>query len=249
MIRQLEPSRGWFVSRGQRVGRPRGVPTSVRLMGMGDVALPAVQPTWGMGPGSWLAHRPAPKVGYDSYFGGLGYLAGWWDLVSGKSDYWYQNLDRVQNSLAVAMAQVEAVPAKLWRSVWEKKGLPQYADRDAVKDNLLYNFQSILVTTKRVPSDEMIATAEAKVQDTEWMLSEVARLAPEVTAEMEIQKARVAAALSNSTLQSPTTVGREVFMEKLEERAKLFTGGFGVVIGIAAVAIAAWFLLPKLLKK
>ncbi|MHC4718537.1 MAG: hypothetical protein ACYS5V_16325, partial [Planctomycetota bacterium] len=109
MIQQLAP-RSWFLSRGQKVGRPAGVATSVRLMGLGDVALPAVSPTWGMGPGAWMAHLPEPSTGYDSYFGALG---GWWDLVSGKSDYWYQNLDRVQNSIAVAMAQVEAVPSKL----------------------------------------------------------------------------------------------------------------------------------------
>lgn len=258
MIQQLAP-RSWFLSRGQKVGRPRGVATSVRLMGLGDVPavrvtsgaaglsgpLPAVSPTWGMGPGAWMAHLPEPSTGYDSYFGALG---GWWDLVSGKSDYWYQNLDRVQNSIAVAMAQVEAVPAALWKTVWERKGMPQYADRDAVKDNLLYNFQSILVTTKRVPTDESISTAEAKVQDTEWMLSEVARLAPEITAEMEIQKARLEAALSNSKLESPTTVGREVFMEQLDKRAKLFTGGLGLGIGLALVAVAAIFILPKFMK-
>jgi hypothetical protein len=245
MIRQLEPGRGWFTARGQKIGRPSGVATSVRIQGLGDIPLVTAGPTWGMGPGSWLAYRPPPTTGYDAYFGALG---GWWDLVSGKSDYWYQNLDRVQNEIAIAMAQVEAVPAALWKTVWEKKGLPQYADRDAVKDNLLYNFQSILVTTKRVPTDESISTAEAKVQDTEWMLSEVARLAPEVKAEMEIQQARVAAALSNSKLESPTTVGREVFMDKLEKRAKLFTAGFGAVAGIALVAVAAIFILPRFMK-
>jgi hypothetical protein len=182
---------------------------------------------------------------------GLGFIAptammtSWVRDMMGRPQSWYDRLNDVQNRLAIVIAQVEACPANLWRAVWEKKGMGQYADRDTVKDNLLYNFQYILVTPNKTPSDSAIATAEAKVEDAQWMINEFKRLVPEVRAEIEIQRARVAAAMKATELHSPREVGVEAFKQEVVERAKALKRGFEVPLVAIAVILGALVFLRR----
>lgn len=185
--------------------------------------------------------------GFDSHRRFQG-LDGWISDLFGKSQAWYDRVGRIQKDLAVLLAEINGFGKDIWdtilRAVAQATNEGRFIDAperfigfDYATEDIIAQAKKMITTEHHLPSDEEISTAESRIWLYRKMVDFAKRMAPEALAIVEAERARVEEGLARFRLLSPAEVGEKVFLETVEERAKVMgVAGFGM--GFVAVAIA-----------
>ena len=178
------------------------------------------------------------------------WVGGVWDLLTGKSQAWYDRLDADQKALAVRMAEVAAIGEAPWNAVRDAffantqgpdLDFLSFSDVTVGIDGLL---KGLIVTKSHVPSDFEITNSESWNAQYGRYVDYVKSMLPELAAQVATDAASVKAALGQGKMGSPASVGRQAFVDELERRAKLLgaaVGGGILLYLVVAAALAAAF--------
>jgi len=174
------------------------------------------------------------------------WVGGVWDLLTGKSQAWYDRLDADQKALAVRMAEVAAIGEGPWSAVrdafFQNTQGPDldflsYSDATTGIDGLL---KQLIVTKDHVPSDFEISNAESWNAQYGRYVDYVKSMLPELAAQVAADAADVRTALGQGKMSSPAAVGRQAFVDEVERRAKLLAAA-------AAGGILFYLAIPVLI--
>lgn len=193
-----------------------------------------------------ISMRYAPEVLH------VGGLNGILSSLFGKPQSWYNNINDLQKKLNLLLAEITAVGKDIWNTIAGKLasveggaqqvGLKYFADYDWTTNEIVEAVKRIIVTASYEPSDYAISLARLRVEEFTPQVAYVKKVAPELIAQMEADRAKVAANLAKSRLVSPAEAGEEAFYKSLEEQAGKI-GQFGLGTGLAIAGIAALALL------
>lgn len=173
-----------------------------------------------------------------------------WDVLTGKPQSWYTNVSKIQNQLAVVLAGVTGAGSDLWNLVSQSaEGPSQTATPasgvdayDSVVADIDKNMSAIIVTKSHVPTDEAISQAQAAANRYQGQLDFVTSVAPEMADQIRADQAQVQSMLP-SAMVSPAKVGKEVFLQELDDRAKALGAGTMDLVMYGALGLAAVALL------
>jgi len=208
----------------------------------------------------WTAPKAAKGVGDwpGSMMGGG--MAGWgadiWNILTGKSQAWYTRLSNIQDYLNITLAGVTAVGKDKWNLVSQGSSGPSFDntpvsgvdDYDTVVGDLQSNLTAIIVTQNYVPSDAVIAAAQAAGDKYNAELSTVQQSIPDVSVQVQADQAKTAAGLP-APMASPAAVGQQVFVDTVAARAKgLVDTGTSLLtyVGIGAGVVVAYVAAKEL---
>lgn len=195
---------------------------------------------------------PRPWPGYTvPEFGGrlnglsgfTDWAAGVWDLLAGKPQSWYDRIDRDQKAFAARAAEIRAIGQDSWDMVrssyldtTQGPNLDFLSFRE-IQDGITSHLSELVVTKSHVPTDQAISNAEAFNAQYGRYVDYVKSILPELSAQISDAVAQVQQLLSKGSLQSPTTVGRQVLVDELERRISILGAGLGagllLYLGIA----------------
>lgn len=191
--------------------------------------------------------------------GGRG-LAGLGGLF-GRPQWEYDQVNRLQNDLAILNAEVTVIGKEAWDTVAAQVsktrpiGAPYFQPYDGVWLRVATfmtetGHPSILITSKYFPSASAIQLAEDAVKSIRPMVEYVKKILPEVRAEADALARKKIAALSLVRIPSPSEAGEAAFKEALAQRAKALGLGLGVgLTTIAVIGIGAMILMSQLGRK
>jgi hypothetical protein len=191
---------------------------------------------------------PLPHPGYTvPEFGGpLNGLGNWLSDLFGKSQAWYDRIDRDQKALAVRAAEINALGSDAWKTVrdayFENTQGPDigFLSFEEINAGIASNLKSLLVTKSHTPSDQEIAAAEAYNQQYGWYVDYVKKMVPELAAQADADAENVTNLLSRNAMRSPAEVGEQAFEDEVARRTKILGGALG---GAALLYLAIPLLL------
>jgi hypothetical protein len=155
----------------------------------------------------------------------------------GESQAWYDRLASAQNGITVLMAEVEEAGESVWNLVSEQAtGKISFTPFQATKDRLLENFQGLIVTTAKTPSDAQIVAAENLIFGVRQMVDFVKKVAPEVATKVDAKGAEIQASVEKAPLQSPEDVGWDEFMKQMKNRTKDLLPSLSTTTIVAVIA-------------
>lgn len=170
-----------------------------------------------------------------------GFFGDVWDLLTGKPQSWYTHLDQDQKALAVRAAEVNAIGEGPWNAVrtsfLETSQGPDidFLSFSDINAGINKAIKSLIITQNSVPSDQEIASAEAFNAQYGRYIDYVKSVLPELSARVQEDSDAVKEALGTGTMKSPSSVGRQAFIDEVERRAKILGAG----IGLGALAYLA----------
>ncbi len=176
---------------------------------------------------------PESTFSVEQLSGFTDWVSGAWDLLAGKSQSWYDRLDRDQKALAARQAEIATIGQEAWDMVrgsyLETTQGPDvdFLSFQDIQGGINDNLRSLIVTEKHIPSDADISSAEAFNAQYGRYVDYVKSILPELAAQVADAAAQVQAALSKGTMKSPAAVGQQVFVDEVERRAKVL----GAVVG------------------
>jgi len=190
--------------------------------------------------------------------GGLGdWVPQWIQDLMGKSQAWYDNLNRVGNALTVANAGLNSVGKSLWDTVASEiagsgsmpSGLPYFPGFDWMQGEIDKWLRASLVTQSYTPSDSDIATGAQRAREASAMVEYVKTVAPQIQAQVTRDQLDAQAKVEKITLYSPTKAGVKEFEKQVEDRAKALGLGLEIttLILIGLGVVAASIILPRVL--
>jgi hypothetical protein len=175
-------------------------------------------------------------------------MGGWfgdaWDLLAGKPQSWYTNVSGIQNQLSIVMAGIAEAGRDIWNTVSgaasgpSQDGTPASGvdDFDVAQAAIDQALTSIIVTKSHVPTDAVISAAKQTAMKYQKQLDFVIASAPEVAREILAYQDSVAQQLPGP-MSSPSAVGRDAFMQELEDRSKVFGQGAMDVLKWVAIGL------------
>lgn len=174
-------------------------------------------------------------------------LGNWLSDLFGKSQSWYDRVDRDQKALAVRAAEVNAIGQGPWDSVrsafFENTQGPDldFLSFSDINNGITSRLKSLLVTKSHTPSDEEISDAESYNAQYGRYVDYVKDMLPELAAQADADAASVRAMLSQNSMRSPAEVGEQAFEDEVARRAKILGGaiGGGVLLYLAIPLILA----------
>jgi len=181
-------------------------------------------------------------------------IGGWfgdaWDVLTGKPQSWYTNVSNIQAQLSVVLAGISQVGKDIWNTV---SGAAEGPTQDGTPASGVDDFDtaiaaidqaltSIIVTKSHVPPDSVISAAKATAQKYQRQLDFTTSMAPEIAADVHSYQDQIARQLPGP-MSSPSAVGKEVFMQELEDRAKAFGSGAMDILKWVAIGLVGWGLL------
>lgn len=179
-------------------------------------------------------------LGFSDWVGGV------WDILTGKPQSWYTHLDLDQKAFAVRAAEVNAIGASPWSAVRDSY-LAQtqgpemdFLSFEEINNGITQNLKGLIVTKDHIPSDQEIAEAEAFNAQYGRYVDYVKSVLPELSAQVKADSDAVKAALGTGTMKSPSSEGKQAFVDEVERRAKILGAGLG---GMAILYLA----IPALL--
>ncbi len=176
-----------------------------------------------------------------------------WDLLTGKPQSWYTNVSNIQSQLSVILAGIAEAGKELWNTASgaaqgpTQDGSPASGldDFDTAQGALDQALTSIIVTSSHVPTDSVISAAKSTAQKYQRQLDFFLSVAPEMARQILDYQDSVARQLPGP-MNSPSAVGKEVFMDELEKRAKDFGSGAADLLKWAALALLGIGLISRM---
>ena len=173
------------------------------------------------------------------------------DSLFGKPQSWYNNVNNIQNQLAILQAGISAIGQDIWDQIYntlQQSGAttPAFDTYTSVMTTLGLDSEMMLVTKTQMPSDGQIATAQQDLQTYQPMLTYATQMAPELAAQVQTDQAQSQAMVTASSLKSPADVGVDTFETEVQNRAAAL--GQGLIdwtkylawgLGAVAVIVAA----------
>lgn len=174
-------------------------------------------------------------------------MGNWLSDLFGKSQAWYDRVDRDQKALAVRAAEINALGQDAWTTVRDSyMSNTQGPDADflsfsEINAGIDQNLKALLVTKSHTPSDQDIASAEAYNAQYGRYVDYVKQMIPELAAQADADAAKVQEMLSRNFMRSPAEVGEQAFEDEVERRAKILGAsiGGGALLYLAIPAILA----------
>lgn len=188
---------------------------------------------------------PVPPIPH--YGGNLNGLGGWIADMFGKSQAWYDRVDRDQKALAVRAAEINAIGQDPWDSVRtsylenvQGPGI-DFLSFSEINSGITSRLKSLLVTKSHMPSNEEISEAENYNFLYGRAADYVKQMLPELAAQADADAANVQEMLSRGSMRSPSEVGEQAFEEEVARRAKILGGvvGGGMLLYLAIPALLA----------
>jgi len=161
----------------------------------------------------------------------------------GKSQSWYDGINRIQKELTILQTEVAAFGKDIWDTIANTPAAKQagFTAYGYTMEWALNHMQAIIVTANHEPSDAAISSADAYAKRVRSMVEFAKKVAPELAAQVAADRAKVEAGLVGSRMIAPAVAGEAAFVKSLEEQVGKLGGGMGMLgIGLAAVA-ALWF--------
>lgn len=173
-------------------------------------------------------------------------MGGILDSLFGKPQSWYDRVNALQNQLAVLQAGISAIGPELWDTIFSQyqeqggsNSVGHFDSYDATMSRLASDMAAILVTSKYVPSDEALNSANIAIAWWNPELSYARSVMPELEAKVQADMAESQAMVSAASLKSPATVGVETFEKEVEDRAKALGQGASDLLKYATWALGA----------
>lgn len=160
-------------------------------------------------------------------------LGNWLSDLFGKSQAWYDRIDRDQKALAVRAAEINAFGPDAWKTVRDAYfANTQGPDIDFlsfsdINAGIGSNLKSLIVTKSHTPSDSEISNAEAYNAQYGRYVDYVKQMIPELAVQADADAANVRNMLSRNSMRSPAEVGEQAFEDELARRAKILGGTLG----------------------
>jgi hypothetical protein len=159
----------------------------------------------------------------------------------GKPQSWYDNLNSIQNQLAVLISGISSVGQSLWDTINDQvqtSGAPvQFDSYRTTMDRLSSDMTGLMITSSHTPSDQEIQSAQIALQ---WWNPELAyarSVTPEIDSSVQADMEQTAQSVSKAPLRSPASVGTQAFEEDVAKRATAL--GQGILDWTKYVAWAA----------
>lgn len=181
----------------------------------------------------------------------VGGMSGILTSLFGKPQSWYDNINNLQKQLTLLLTEITAVGKDIWNTIAGKLaeaggatrvGLKYFSDYDWTTNEIVQGIKNIIVTADHEPTDYAINLAKLRVEEFTPQVAYVKRVAPELVAQIEADRAKAEANLAKSRLVSPAEAGEKEFYRAIEEQAGKI-GQFGFGMGLAIVGIAALALM------
>lgn len=146
------------------------------------------------------------------------------DSLFGKSQSWYDNVNKIQNQLAILQAGISAIGQDVWDQIYQTlqgsgATTPAFSQYSDVMSTLGLDQGMMLVTSSQTPTDGQIGTATSDIATYQPMLDYATQMAPELQAQVQSDQSQVQAMVSAAPLQSPAKVGVQVFEQTVADRA------------------------------
>jgi hypothetical protein len=160
-------------------------------------------------------------------------LGNWISDLFGKSQAWYDRVDKDQKALAVRAAEINALGSDAWNAVRDAylasvqgPGVDFLSFSD-INDGVTKSLRSLVVTSSHTPSDQEISDAEAFNAQYGRYVDYVKQTVPELAAQADADAANVRNMLSQNSMRSPAEVGEQAFEDEVKRRAAILGAGLG----------------------
>jgi hypothetical protein len=177
------------------------------------------------------------------------------EAIFGKSQSWYDNVNRLQNDYSIMNAELNAIGATIWDALVPRAAaagvwLLKFSELQTLLNR---NLNSILISESYAPSDATIQSVQVDAVSIRRMLDWATANAPgEIQARVAEWAFSMRSNLARITLKSPSAVGWETFWKTLKERAEALArdpfSPFKDILPWLIGGAAAVVLLPRLVK-
>lgn len=172
----------------------------------------------------------------------------------GQPQSWYDNINSLQNQLAVLQAGISAIGQDAWDMVNEAyqtnggassdlgNAPPHFDDYQSTMARLLSDSQGLVITTNTMPTQDQINSASYSIAWWNPELTYATAMVPELAPQVQADMAQSQAMVSQSSLKSPAAVGAQTFTTEVAARAQalgvgILNVGQYVVWGLGALAL------------
>jgi hypothetical protein len=208
------------------------------------------------------AYLTPDDVGYTNKLNGMGDFASELASLFGKSQGWFDNVNNLQNSIAITGGEIAAVPQGSWNKVVEWVN-PRIMDGRITKykfgmlpySNLVHTYETaikrILVTTSKRPSDAEIRMSKSDLhvlktnrdQFSDYSWDALGSDASSVLTQQRNVKNEMAKNITALTLKSPEEAAVKEAMESISTSLNLKT-----LLIVGGIGAAAFLFLPMFLR-